>query len=196
MAQVRQGLMNYDDVDRQKALYQERQSALGSLLQSPSKPKYFPCFTVVIVLPLITYTEVDYSPYTCMDMLHSINDNSSMATALGDIVTNAVNFMRVMITDIIYLNMYPYSSSVLVDQSSKKSDLRDIAIVTIELGTTMEALLTRRLCSIIRLLLRQAAMLNIGLTLFVGFMLLAATVVFNADVEHSHDPHRAYDEYA
>ncbi len=186
LEQVRQGLMNYDDVDRQKALYQERKSALGSLLQESIKARVILLIlTVVIFLPLITYTEVDYSPYTCMDMLHTINDNSSIADALkDDIVTNVVSLMDGADNpDIIYLNMYPYSNSVLVNRASRLDYLRDSAMVTIELGTNDGSSTYTKATFDNSTLVESTATLNIGLTLFVGFMLLAATVVFNADAQ-------------
>lgn len=186
LEQVRQGLMNYDDVDRQKALYQERQSALGSLLQESIKARVILLIlTVVIFLPLITYTEVDYSPYTCMDMLHTINGNSSIPSALkDDIVATIVSLMDGSANpDIIYLNMYPYSSSDVVDRASRQDYLRDSAVVTIELGTDDGSSTYTKALFDNSTLVRSTATLNIGLTLFIGFMLLAATVVFNADAQ-------------
>ena len=131
---------------------------------------------------LITCT-IDYSPYTYMDMLHTINGNSSIPSALkDDIVATIVSLMDGSANpDIIYLNMCPYSSSDVVDRASRQDYLRDSAVVTI-VGTDDGSSTYTKALFDNSTLVRSTATLNIGLTLFIGFMLLAATV-FNADAQ-------------
>lgn len=188
--QVRRGDITYDDVERQKALHQERQSKLGSILSESIVQRVIVLVLImVIIMPVITYSETNYVASTATDILHQINANASMSSTLkASLVSEVVGVMNSDLNpEMVYLYMSPYDSSApLINMVARQESLRKVATLTIELGSTSlnddYSAYTKAVFDG-NVLVRRAASLNIGMTIFVGTVLVLAAGVFNSDAQ-------------
>ena len=186
---MRANVMSYDEILRQQALYQDRQSKLGSKLNhSITQRVILLVLSMVIILPLTTYSESNYACYGAVDSLYTFVDgavgSSTMQTALVNEVTSEFSSANEHVNPVLlYLSMEPYDSSApLINNTVDREILRSSAILKVSRGvkgsgTYIEAEFG------INSLLKETAELNIGLTIFIGMILVVGSAIFNNDAQ-------------
>ena len=188
MELVRVGEMSYDDIMRQQALYQDRQSKLGAKLDnSITQRVILLVLTMVIILPLCTYSESNYSAYTAMDTLYNtLADNDIDATLRNAVVEDVVKrYDSRNALSLIFLEIEPsgsYPDNVIVNDVALINQLRASAVIDITYGEkNSNVFLHAKFDN--RELVEESAKLGIGLTVFIGFMLVLGTTLFNNDAQ-------------
>ncbi len=190
MELMRAGELTYDEILRQQALYQDRQSKLGSKLNhSITQRVIILVLTMVIILPLTTYSESNYSAYGSVDTLYNFVTGVSGASAFQDALVTEMKEEfsldnKLDNPSLVYLEILPYSNAPLVDETSIRSALRQSAIMIVELGTQESGSFVHAEFDNNDLLI-ETAQLNIGLTIFIGIMLVVGSAIFNNDAQQT-----------
>eukprot|EP00605_Chrysophyceae_sp_TOSAG23-4_P000252 GSChrysophyteH1.ASY1.ANO1.289.1 assembled CDS len=191
MELMRAGEMSYDDILRQQSLYQERSSKLGSKLNDSITQRVITLvLTMVIILPLVSYTESNYSVYGSMDTLYTyvsgVKGSSSLETSLiGQVQRDfSAENTDVENPNLIYLKILPYSDDPVVDNQSLRSSLRTSATIVLKYGSEESGKYLHAEFDN-NALLQHTAELNIGLTIFIGIMLVLGSAVFNNDAQQT-----------
>jgi class 3 adenylate cyclase len=187
------GDMSYDDILRQQALYQDRQSKLGSKLNhSITQRVIILVLTMVIILPLCTYTQSNYSANTAIDTLFTFvaDPNSSaspeLKSSLFENVKKSFSSTQKANPVLIYLDISTNNANPAINKINfinKRNDLRDSAKVYIKQksmsGYYVEAEFDNNA------LLMDGSRLKIGLTIFIGLCLILGSAVFNDDAQQT-----------
>lgn len=189
MELVQIGAISYADIEKQRALNNERKSKLGSeLSESTTKRVIVIVLIMVCVLPLLAYPVPNYGPGYITNMLEVIQMDPSVTAAARSTIYNSVYDALRSRAGENYLHLLnvkngSHVSLNIVDRLNY-GNLRDTILddhdVTAKLnGVTYEV----RSVFSLRTVEYDSASYSIIMTLFIGGLLVIGSVVFVGDTE-------------
>jgi hypothetical protein len=189
---VRLGVIAQEDVDKQRGLYNTRQSRLGDQLsESTTRRVIIMILVMLIILPLLLYSPANVGPEFATRMLHTFHTSQHVSgeakqivldTFVSSLVNNYNNrFVERLDLDPTFplspQNPYVYYASSL-DNLRDKARIDEVYVSTVG-GTEY---VTSAVLSFAALV-RQQATFSILMTIFVAFMMVGGALVFTNDAE-------------
>lgn len=183
------GALSYEDVEKQRALNNERSSKLGSeLSESTTKRVIVIVLVMVCVLPLLTSPSGNYAPTYAIQLLQKFQMDSSItseaAAAAYSELSDALH-SRDGENYLIYLDVIKAGTTVAsIRDYDKLGKIRNSAsydedLVTYSNGIKYEIISKFSL----RPLEYESAMYSVLMTIFIGGLLVVGSVVFVEDTE-------------
>lgn len=189
------GLLDEEDVIKQKALNDRRSSKLGAILADSITQKVIVMILVmIIILPLLTYTEVDESSQFLVDVLMSFNlaGNTVTTAAKQEVLSLAVSLTDAgsipnhyllqlsvqPMTEEVYPSLgseYIYDSSILATTSNDR--LQYYYAENATANATVSGIFNDRI------LAQTDSLYQILLIIFVGIMMVMGSIAFTSDAE-------------
>ncbi len=189
------GVIDLEDVEKQKALNDTRKSKLGSELSEAITQKVIVMILVmIIILPLVTYNTTDNSSDFVMNALQTFNMDQSVSLASKQLVlatmVNQTNSHTIPYHYLLQLKVTPsltpsppkeynydsYRLDEISDGLLQEFNKTDVDASTNTVYETSGVFTFRNLVIL-------DATYSIILTIFVGFMLVAGAAVFTADAD-------------
>jgi len=183
------GAIGYEDMERQRQLYSQRQSRLGDQLsESTTRRVIIMILLLLIVLPLLIPTFENEGPEFAVVMLHAFNVDQTVSMAAKQAVLNTFNTSIVDIYHsriVEYLLVTPLSTNEPeIYFASHLDTLRDEAKLEFDRFTeNSDGNFTTDAIFNINELVQSSALLSILTTLFVGILLIVASLVFTNDAQ-------------
>lgn len=190
---VRQGLADYETEKKKMALYDERQSKLGSQLSdSIIRKVIILILLLLIVLPFLQTDVPDNTTSFTTSYLHSINCNSNIPSVARNVMLNEyLTDLDVSPVDgtsdfLLYLKVWPLQNDPIVNYEGELDSLRNSQL-TYEYRVDYDASgnISCETSAYFNQapLLYQENMYSIILTCFIGVMLVIGSVVFTNDAQ-------------
>eukprot|EP00601_Ochromonadales_sp_CCMP2298_P008372 CAMPEP_0173211682 /NCGR_PEP_ID=MMETSP1141-20130122/24370_1 /TAXON_ID=483371 /ORGANISM="non described non described, Strain CCMP2298" /LENGTH=441 /DNA_ID=CAMNT_0014138597 /DNA_START=35 /DNA_END=1356 /DNA_ORIENTATION=- len=186
---VEHGLLDYDDVLKQRALNDRRKSKLGAKLSSSITKKITLMVLIIFIgSALLFYRNNDDPALYAITNLHQYNINPDISNATKwaalqrtIIMTDRGNTPKTYLVRLVmspFVADYAFNDQKLFD-SLRMRDMRQVRLLSNVSGTEVETLgfFTDRLYA------RRAAILSIILTFFVAFCIVGGVLRFTADTE-------------
>ncbi len=188
MELVRVGVIEYDEVEKARALYNDTQSRLGiRLSETITRRVIVLVLVMLIVLPLLAVNEDDYSGNVGLNLLHDANINPFLSLDAKQLTIDTLlyYFKTTYSHDaIVYLSLTPFQGSPIVSMDHLLDVLRPSALVEHEKVTHVNGVEYRTKMIINQNeIIHQSSVFSIIMTLFVGFMLITGSVIISSDAQ-------------
>lgn len=189
MELVRVGAISFEDIERQQALYSNRQSRLGDQLsESTTRRVIIMILILLIIIPLLLIQEVNDGMDFGFDMLHKFNyvqnvTNAAKQTVLDSFIDGFEGAYHNRFIE--YLVVEPtFGSAPIVSFPAHLASLRDAATIDEDKSTMVGSIVYTTKCIFnLNVLIRDQALNSILLTICVAIILVSAAVIFTNDAE-------------
>ena len=192
---VRRGIVDYEEEKAKMDLNEYRQSKLGAqLTDAITKKVIILVLVMVILLPFVNYSPANYYNEFAVTYLHSVNKNLTMNSTMKEAALQG--FLAMVAHDpednpatnsypfLLYLEMSPSYNETIVYKPYQLDYIREanqepMAYTDYVDGVKVH---TKAIFSDMYTF-RQTAQLEILMTLFIGFLLVAGSVILTDDAQ-------------
>jgi hypothetical protein len=192
MELVRIGVIKEEDIVKQRALYNSRQSRLGDQLSASTTQRVIVMILVmIIILPILLYSEVNKGPSFATDLLHRFNvaqnvDDAAKNVVLDTFTTSFVETYHNRFID--YLLVTPSFTGEPGPQvyfASNLDSLRKVERQEEYLRTQLPSgqVYVTQVVFNRTFIVRQIATYSILMTIFVAIMMIGGSLVFTNDAQ-------------
>ena len=190
---VRLGIIKYDDVEKQRALYKQGNSRLGDQLsESTTRRVIIMILIMLIILPLLLYFPNNNGREFGTKMLHNFNLDDTLNSETKQYFLD--QFITIIKKNydsryIVLLNIEPYNSINITNPyllyESNLDSLRENAKYIENFSNTDSSNVFYNTYIIYNLtsLVRQNATFSILMTIFVAIMMIGGSLIFTNDAQ-------------
>lgn len=189
MALVSMGAIRFQDIDKHRALYGQRQSKLGTQLsESTTKKVILIILILLIVIPLLIYVPENKGPKFATQFLNtfstsSVVSNGSKQAVLDSFIHNLQDAYNNRYISVLTVSP-TFGSAPYVSYSAHLDGLRDSSTLEVQYVQTVSSVVYDTFASFnIDYLVRSQALFSILTTIFVAIMMIGGAVVINNDAE-------------
>jgi hypothetical protein len=189
---VRLGVVKYEDVEKQRALYNQGNSRLGDQLsESTTRRVIIMILIMLVILPLLLYAPANNGREFATRMLQNFNTANNLNAPTQQVVLDTfLTSMQESYNNryVDYLDVQPYAplapASPYVHWVSNLEGIREEAMDHMVLSDTVTS--TRYYTDVVynlTSLVRQTATFSILMTIFVAIMMVGGALVFTNDAQ-------------
>ena len=187
MEQVHSGQLKYEEVVKQRELYNTRQSRLGEQLsESTTQRVVVLVLTMVCVLPLLDAPTANYGPKFATKFLHAFNSDPALSAGAKNTVMDIFTTRLGTKDNADYLMKLEYTggSDALATPSPWHVDqLNNLRMEATEIHTHTDGAYTTTATFSYKWLEYDNAMFSILTTLFIAVLLVVGSLIFTADTQ-------------
>ena len=191
MELVRTGALKFEEVVKQRELYNTRQSKLGEQLSESTTQRVVVIVLVMVcILPLLEVPTANYGPRFSTQLLHHFNVKTAVPSIAKNLVLETYkdllmsNTLHDQPSNMLRLVMYPTESAIVVDKAAELSALRPEAVDSYKYVETIGGIdyITSSDFSF-KWLEYDNAMYSIMTTCFIALLLIVGSLIFTADTQ-------------
>lgn len=189
MELVRTGALRYEEVVKQRELYNTRQSRLGEQLsESTTQRVVIIVLTMVCVLPLLDVPAANYGPDFSTRLLQAFNTDSNMPDVSRQLMLNTYVYMNSETPDnkesLLRLTMSPFKTGLVMDKAAQVAALRPEALDSYAFKEVIGGITYVTAADFsFKWLEYDNAMFAILTTLFIALLLVAGSLVLTGDTQ-------------
>ena len=189
---VRLGVIRQSDVDKQRGLYNTRQSRLGDQLsQSTTRRVIVMILIILIILPVLLYSAPNEGPEFATRMLHTFHKSGGVSDEAKQVVLDTfvnklvANYDDRFVERLDLIPSFPLSpQNPYVFYQSSLNNLRESARLDIDyVSTVSSTTYTTAAIFGFKQLAREQAMYSILTTIFIAIVMVGGALIFTNDAE-------------